>query len=268
MTLTEECLLRGILQQLTTLKSNLDGGIAGSGDMLKTTYDPNNDGKIDIAQTTGFGTIADQDYNDVNITGGSIDGIELGVDVSFANGDDTMGAMGIASSLINFLKTPSSANLKSAVTDETGSGALVFATSPTLVTPNLGTPSALVLTNATGLPIAGGGTGASTAKGAVTNLCTVVDNANTTITLGTSDSGTIIRTTSSSAVTVNLPASDPGAGFNAMVIQAGSGQVTFAANGNTLNSANSYLKIGVQHGAASLIRTATSTYNLSGYLAA
>ena len=58
------------------------------------------------------------------------------------------------------------------------------------------------------------------------------------------------------------------AGFNVMVIQSGSGQVTFAANGNTLNSANSYLKIGVQHGSASLIRTAASTYNLSGYLAA
>lgn len=41
----------------------------------------------------------------------------------------------------------------------TGSGSSVRATSPTLVTPALGTPSALVLTNATGLPVAGGGTG-------------------------------------------------------------------------------------------------------------
>lgn len=38
---------------------------------------------------------------------------------------------------------------------QTGTGAAVFATSPTLVTPNLGTPSALTLTNATGLPITG-----------------------------------------------------------------------------------------------------------------
>lgn len=44
----------------------------------------------------------------------------------------------------------------------TGSGSVVLATSPVLTTPNLGTPSALVLTNATGLPIAGGGTGQST----------------------------------------------------------------------------------------------------------
>jgi len=41
----------------------------------------------------------------------------------------------------------------------TGSGTVVLSTSPTLVTPNLGTPSALVLTNATGLPLASGITG-------------------------------------------------------------------------------------------------------------
>lgn len=43
--------------------------------------------------------------------------------------------------ILTFLGTPSSANLAAAVTDETGSGALVFATSPTLVTPILGTPT-------------------------------------------------------------------------------------------------------------------------------
>lgn len=41
----------------------------------------------------------------------------------------------------------------------TGSGAVVLATSPTLVTPALGTPSAAVLTNATGLPLSSGVTG-------------------------------------------------------------------------------------------------------------
>ena len=46
--------------------------------------------------------------------------------------------------------TGTSLELKTAISDETGSGALVFGTSPTLVTPALGTPSALVLTNATG----------------------------------------------------------------------------------------------------------------------
>lgn len=49
-----------------------------------------------------------------------------------------------------FLGTPSSANLAAAVTDETGTGALVFASSPTLVTPALGTPSSGSLGNCTG----------------------------------------------------------------------------------------------------------------------
>lgn len=40
------------------------------------------------------------------------------------------------------------------VTTSTGTGANVLATSPTITTPNLGTPSTLVLTNATGLPAA------------------------------------------------------------------------------------------------------------------
>jgi len=59
------------------------------------------------------------------------------------------GVSGLGSGIATFLATPSSANLASAVTDETGSGSLVFATSPTLVTPALGTPSSGTLTNCT-----------------------------------------------------------------------------------------------------------------------
>lgn len=48
---------------------------------------------------------------------------------------------GLGANVATFLATPTSANLAAAVSDETGSGALVFATSPTLVTPALGTPA-------------------------------------------------------------------------------------------------------------------------------
>lgn len=65
------------------------------------------------------------------------------------------GISGLGAGVATFLATPSSANLASAVTDETGSGALVFASSPTLVTPALGTPASGVLTNCTGLPTTG-----------------------------------------------------------------------------------------------------------------
>lgn len=52
------------------------------------------------------------------------------------------GISGLGTGIATFLATPSSANLAAAVTDETGSGSLVFATSPTLVTPSLGVASA------------------------------------------------------------------------------------------------------------------------------
>jgi hypothetical protein len=59
------------------------------------------------------------------------------------------GVSGLGSGVATFLATPSSANLLSAVTDETGTGALVFATSPTLVTPALGTPASGTLSSCT-----------------------------------------------------------------------------------------------------------------------
>ena len=88
-----------------------------------------------------------------------------------ANGGTGITSLGTG--VATFLGTPSSANLASAVTDETGTGSLVFATSPTLVTPALGTPSALVGTNITGTAsglTAGNVTTNANLTGAVTSV--------------------------------------------------------------------------------------------------
>jgi hypothetical protein len=88
------------------------------------------------------------------------------------------GGTGITSfgaGVATWLGTPSSANLAAAVTDETGTGALVFANSPTLVTPALGTPASGVVTNLTGTASINinGTVGATTpAAGAFTTLNT------------------------------------------------------------------------------------------------
>jgi len=61
------------------------------------------------------------------------------------------GVSGLGTGVATFLATPSSANLAAALTDETGTGSVVLATSPTLVTPTLGVATATSI-NGTTIP--------------------------------------------------------------------------------------------------------------------
>jgi hypothetical protein len=123
--------------------------------------------------------------------------------ITLANGTGlpvATGISGLGAGVATFLATPSSANLRTAVSDETGSGSLVFATSPTLVTPALGTPTSGTLTSCTGLPIdAGttgtlpvlrGGTGVTTSTGSGNNVLSTSPTLVTPI-LGTPTSGAL-----------------------------------------------------------------------------
>lgn len=75
----------------------------------------------------------------------------------------------VANPLSQFAST-TSAELASTISNETGTTLLVYNTSPTLVTPILGTPTSVTLTNGTGLPISTGVSGLGT--GVATFLAT------------------------------------------------------------------------------------------------
>ena len=112
---------------------------------------------------------------------------------------------GTASGITLWMSTPTSNNLKNAMTDETGTGALVFATSPTLVTPDLGTPSAGVGTNLTG-----------TAAGLTAGVATVANglkSATTTVSVSAATAPTanqVLTATDSTHATWQTPGGGSG----------------------------------------------------------
>lgn len=90
-----------------------------------------------------------------------------------------------------------SAGLASTISDETGTGALVFATSPTLVTPDLGIPSAATLTNASG-----------TATNLTSGITNALKSATTTVNVSSATaptSGQVLTATGASAATWQTP---------------------------------------------------------------
>jgi len=128
------------------------------------------------------------------------------------------GVSGLATNVATFLGTSSSANLASAVTDETGSGALVFGTAPTI----------------TGMTLAGAVTGADQTVSAI-NL---KDYGEVTNALGSVSGSTTIDLTAGNSVTAtaggaiswtfsNPTASDELCGFILKLVNGGSATQTW-----------------------------------------
>jgi hypothetical protein len=114
-----------------------------------------------------------------------------------------------AANVATFLETPTSANLAAAVTDETGSGSLVFGTSPTLTTPTIaainggtaandditiqGTTNATRTTSYVNLQPNGGNVGIGTATPTTPLYIYTAGNNSVTIEAGTGDSQVAFR---------------------------------------------------------------------------
>lgn len=104
-------------------------------------------GQTGVAIPAGKTALVYNNSTDVVTAVDYIPSLTLGAALPVASGGTGITSLG--SGVATWLGTPSSANLASAVTDETGSGALVFANTPTLVTPVLGTPTSGTLSNCT-----------------------------------------------------------------------------------------------------------------------
>jgi len=121
---------------------------------------------------------------------------------TFSGGSTGLTPAGPTSGAVTLGGTLAVANGGTGVTSSTGSGSVVLNNSPVLVTPNLGTPSAINLANAVGLPlgagvtgvlpVGSGGTGQSTfangelliGNGGTLSKATLTAGANVTITNG------------------------------------------------------------------------------------
>jgi hypothetical protein len=115
-----------------------------------------------------------------------------------------------------------------------------------------------ILSNITTSSISGNGTTTT-----LTNFGAEVNTqSGTSYTLTATDNGKIISCTSNSAVTITVPALT--SGFNCLIVQRGTGQITLSASGSTINNRYNFNKTAGQHAIMSLVSVAAGIFVSSG----
>lgn len=173
------------------------------------------------------------------------------------------GISGLGTGVATFLATPSSANLAAAVTGETGSGALVFATSPTLVTPNLGTPSAGTLTNCSGLPQSGVVNLTTSLAAKADKSPVAVIDATGSRTLGTTEEGVPLDVTNTTANAIAINTASNGRAY-IITWPASAAAPVITPTGVTLNGASSAITGAPGPGCLAIFPTGTNAFRVVG----
>ena len=228
-----------------TSGGDVDGGSMGLESDGDATYNPS----TGVIGSTGFSGATVLASTSVDITGSA--GLILENDEKITNSID-------GTVLINGV-----------VAGGTGSAAGVFASNGdndiTIKTGNSNTGTITITDGANeNISIAPNGTGKtdfndSPLTGYGADLQT---ESGTSKTLAAADNGTIIVCSSNSAVTITVPASLP-TGFNCMIIQSGSGQVSLSASSTTLNNRNGTKTAG-QHAIMTVVHLGSDAFVVSG----